>query len=52
MDAVHPLALAEEIAALIPGAQLVEIAPKALDKARYVADFQTTLNGFLKGLPP
>jgi pimeloyl-ACP methyl ester carboxylesterase len=49
MDRIHPIALAEEIAGLIPTARLVEIAPKALDRAKYAADFQLALATFLKG---
>ena len=52
MDSVHPMALAEEIAAIIPRARLVAIAPKAMDRARYVSDFQTVLNNFLGGFSP
>ena len=50
MDSVHPLALAETVAALIPTAHLIEITPKAQDRARYVCDFQNALGTFLKGL--
>jgi pimeloyl-ACP methyl ester carboxylesterase len=49
MDSVHPMALAKEIAALIPKARFAEITAKAADRARYVSDFQNTLNMFLKG---
>jgi pimeloyl-ACP methyl ester carboxylesterase len=49
IDSVHPFSLAEELADLIPGAQLVEIAPKAQDRVRYVAEFRTAMHDFLKG---
>ena len=50
-DHVHPIALARQLAGLIPGAQFAEITPKATDPARYRADFQSALSAFLKGLP-
>lgn len=50
MDSVHPMALAEDLAAIIPDATLVRITPKAQDRGRYVSDFQLTLNNFLEGL--
>lgn len=46
-DFVHPLAHARSLAGLIPGAQLIEITPKARDRARYVSDFRDALSGFL-----
>ena len=49
MDSVHPLALAEEIAALIPKVRFVEITAKSTNRAGYVSDFQNVLNMFLKG---
>ena len=36
---------------MIPGAHLAEITPKALDKARYIADFRNALDGFLDTIP-
>ena len=47
VDAIHPLGHAETLAALIPGARLARITPKALDKPRYVQDFRATLAQFL-----
>ncbi|PRH88805.1 alpha/beta hydrolase [Labrys okinawensis] len=47
VDAIHPLAHAETLAALIPGARLARITPKALDKPRYVQDFRAALAQFL-----
>lgn len=50
LDAIHPLTYAETLAGLIPGAQLRIITPKAVDKARYLADFQAAVREFLGGL--
>ena len=47
-DVIHPLAMAEEVASLIPRARFVEITPKGDDAERYQADFQTALRQFLK----
>jgi pimeloyl-ACP methyl ester carboxylesterase len=49
-DLVHPLAYAEELAATIPGAQLVEITPKAVDGARHAAEFRAALRRWLLSL--
>ena len=49
-DAVHPLALAKDLAALLPTARLCEITPKALSKTQYATDFTAALNDFLEGL--
>lgn len=46
-DEIHPLAHARRLAALIPGAELVEIPSKAQDKAGYTAAFRTALAHFL-----
>jgi pimeloyl-ACP methyl ester carboxylesterase len=50
-DFVHPMAMAREIAGMIPGARLVEIAPKAISIERYRTEFQTALGDFLAELP-
>ena len=50
-DAIHPLGHAETLAALIPGARLARITPKALDKPRYVQDFRAALAQFLSENP-
>lgn len=47
-DVIHPLELAEELAGMIPGARFVEIAAKADDKERYVADFRQALTRFFE----
>lgn len=49
-DLVHPLSIAEALAALIPQAKLVEITAKADNLERYRDDFRGTLATFLKGL--
>jgi pimeloyl-ACP methyl ester carboxylesterase len=50
-DVAHPLAHAQALAAMIPGAQLVEITPKATDKAAYLREFRVALTDFLATLP-
>ena len=47
-DHIHPIHIAERLAALIPNAELRRITPKAHDKAAYVADFQIALSEFLQ----
>jgi pimeloyl-ACP methyl ester carboxylesterase len=49
-DEAHPLAYAEALAALIPGARLVTITPKAKSRPHYVADFRLALSRFLVDL--
>jgi len=47
-DLAHPFAACQELAQLIRHARLVEITPKARDKAAYVSDFKAALAAFLK----
>ncbi len=47
-DKVHPLALAQELAASIPGADFVEITPKAVYKAAYARDLRAAIASFLE----
>jgi pimeloyl-ACP methyl ester carboxylesterase len=47
-DYVHPLSMAQQFADLIPKSKLAVITPKAVDKPRYVSDFQFVLQDFLK----
>ncbi len=47
-DLAHPIAACQELAMLIPHARLVEITPKARDKAAYTSDFKAALAAFLK----
>jgi pimeloyl-ACP methyl ester carboxylesterase len=51
-DAVHPLALARDLAAAIPGAQMVELPPKGTDKPAHIAALHGAITDFLKGLTP
>ena len=46
-DLAHPEAMAERLAALIPGAELVRVTPKAVDRDAYRRDFQRALQSFL-----
>ena len=46
-DPLHPLAYAERLAAMIPGARFERITPKADSRERYVADFRAALARFL-----
>ena len=48
-DVVHPWAMAEGIAAAIPGAQLVSITPKSENLEGYLSDFRAALLQFLQG---
>lgn len=47
-DAIHPIAHAHSLASDIPGARLVEITPKAADRAAYGSDFRSALSHFLE----
>jgi pimeloyl-ACP methyl ester carboxylesterase len=47
-DMVHPLDYARRMAAMIPGAHLAEITPKAVDKARYSTELHAAIGAFLK----
>ena len=49
-DFIHPLAKARELATTIPGATLVEITPKAVNRDLYRRDFTAALLAFLKEL--
>ena len=49
-DFIHPLAHAQTLARLIPGAQLVKVPPKFRDRAGHVAVVQAAILQFLKGL--
>ena len=51
-DFVHPLAMAQELAAMIPLADMVEITPKADNKELYRKDFKAALSAFLQELQP
>jgi pimeloyl-ACP methyl ester carboxylesterase len=47
-DAIHPLAMAEELSGLIPGARLAVIPPKADGLQAYRTGFRSALANFLK----
>ena len=47
-DAIHPWAMAQQLAARIPGATLIEITAKAVDKAKYVDDLHSALAAFFE----
>ena len=49
-DPLHPLAYAERLAAMIPGARFERITPKADSRERYAADFRAALQRFLTEL--
>jgi pimeloyl-ACP methyl ester carboxylesterase len=51
-DAIHPLAMARDLAALIPGSRLAEITPKASSLGQYRADFRAALRRFLLEFQP
>jgi pimeloyl-ACP methyl ester carboxylesterase len=46
-DPLHPLGYAERLAAMIPGARLERLTPKAESRERYAADFRSALQRFL-----
>ncbi|WP_216821392.1 alpha/beta fold hydrolase [Tabrizicola sp. TH137] len=46
-DAIHPVALARELATAIPGARYVDLPPKGRDKAAHLAALQAAISGFL-----
>ncbi len=47
-DAIHPLPLARQLAALIPGARFVEVPPKGRDKAAHLAALHAAITDFLQ----
>ncbi|MGE3831383.1 MAG: alpha/beta fold hydrolase [Parvibaculaceae bacterium] len=47
-DQVHPLDLAKTLASTIPGAKLVEVTSKAVDRARYVTESRAAISAFLE----
>jgi pimeloyl-ACP methyl ester carboxylesterase len=49
-DVVHPLAMAKELAAIIPHSNMVEITPKADSRERYRDEFSAALSAFLKSV--
>jgi pimeloyl-ACP methyl ester carboxylesterase len=51
VDHVHSLAIATTLADAIPGARLVEVAPKATDRPRHTAELRAAIADFLEHLP-
>jgi pimeloyl-ACP methyl ester carboxylesterase len=49
-DIIHPMAHARQLAALIPGAKLVEVTPKGQDRAAHIAQMQSAILHFLTNL--
>ncbi len=47
VDEVHPIAQARLLADTIPAARFIEIAPKARDKPRHLAEFRAAVTDFL-----
>jgi pimeloyl-ACP methyl ester carboxylesterase len=50
-DFAHPLIYARTLAEIIPGAQFIELPPKASRKAAHVAAFRASVAAFLNALP-
>lgn len=46
-DAIHPVGLARDMAAGIPGARYVDLPPKGRDKAAHLAALHLAISGFL-----
>lgn len=46
-DLAHPLDHARTMASVIPGAELIELTAKSVDRPRYVAEFRAALSAFL-----
>ena len=46
-DLVHPLSHGQTLASTIPNAKLIEIAPKALDRAKHASQFRAAVSDFL-----
>jgi pimeloyl-ACP methyl ester carboxylesterase len=46
-DAIHPLAMAQQLADAVEQAKLVEITPKSVSKAAYLSDLQSAYAAFL-----
>lgn len=47
-DSVHPLALAQELASLLPASRFVEITSKSASRERYREEFRSALKTFLE----
>jgi pimeloyl-ACP methyl ester carboxylesterase len=51
IDRIHPLGMARELAATVPGARLARVTPKARDKAAHLAEVGAAIRAFLRALP-
>lgn len=51
-DYIHPLSIAHDLALWIAKAQLIEVAPKAVNPARNAAEIRNSIANFLSSLPP
>lgn len=47
IDLIHPMALADTLAATIPGSRKITLTPKAADKAKHAAEFRAAVTSFL-----
>ena len=47
-DAIHPLALARRLAALIPASRFIDLPPKGRDKPAHLAALHAAIAAFLK----
>ena len=48
IDIIHPIAVAQKLSAAIPNSRFIEIAPKAIDRAKHFAEFHAAVTDFLK----
>jgi len=46
-DAIHPLADAQRLAALLPRGRFIEVTPKAVSREAYVADLHAAISAFI-----
>jgi pimeloyl-ACP methyl ester carboxylesterase len=50
VDLIHPVALAQSLAAAIPGAKCLEVTPKANDRAKHARELRVAIADFLTSL--
>lgn len=50
-DAIHPLAHARSLAALLPRSEFVQITPKSVSREAYVHDMHTAIRRFTRSIP-
>lgn len=51
-DFIHPFAMAERLAGLIPGARLLRVTPKGRDKPRHLAEIRAAIDELIAGSAP